>query len=170
MYPQERIATFIEKHFIPARVHVRDQPQEFQRLGERYGALWTPTILGLDADGKEHHRIEGFLEPEEFLAQLKLGLGKIAFNAKRWDEAQRFFQDIVDRHEDTDAAPEALYRAGAARYKATGDARALAETAAAFGKRYQGSTWATKASVWKPPRPTGSDDRASDDERSGARA
>jgi hypothetical protein len=41
------------EHFIPARVHVREQPAERQRLGERYGVQWTPTILELDADGAE---------------------------------------------------------------------------------------------------------------------
>jgi len=35
------------------------------------------------------------------------------------------------------------------KYKATGDAAALKETAQRFGDRYQDSTWATKASVWK---------------------
>ena len=51
----------------------------------------------------------------------------------------------------TDAAPEALYWAGVARYKATGDAAALAETAAEFANRYQDSAWAKKASVWSKP-------------------
>src|SRR2546422_5118149 len=30
-----------------------------KRYGERYKAPWTPTILELDPDGVEHHRIEG---------------------------------------------------------------------------------------------------------------
>ena len=149
MYPQDQVATFIEGNFIPARLHVREQAEDFQRFGERYGAQWTPTILELDPDGKEQHRIEGFLEADAFLAQLELGLAKIAFAAKRWQDAERRFRDIVDRHPHTDAAAEALYWAGVSRYKAGGEASALAETAAAFSTRYQDSPWATKASVWK---------------------
>ena len=40
--------------------------------------------------------------------------------------------------------------AGVARYKATGDAAALKDTAERFKKRYADSTWAKKASVWAP--------------------
>jgi len=49
----------------------------------------------------------------------------------------------------TDAAPEAQYWAGVAKYKATGDPAALKETGRAFSKQYQDSTWAKKASVWQ---------------------
>jgi len=149
VYPDERVASFISENFIPARVHVREQAEDFQRLGERYGAQWTPTTLMLDSDGKEQHRVEGFLEADDFLAQLRLGLGKIEFNAKRWQDAERAFQGVVASHPETDAAAEALYWAGVSRYKATGDAGALSQTTAAFATRYQDSAWAKKASVWK---------------------
>jgi len=130
-------------------VHVREQAADFKRFGERYGAQWTPAILELDPDGMEQHRVEGFLETGDFLAQLKLGLGKSAFKAKQWQDAERQFREVVERFGQSDAAAEALYWAGVSRYKATGDASALKETAAAFGSRYSGSTWAKKASIWK---------------------
>lgn len=44
--------------------------------------------------------------------------------------------------------PEALYWAGVAKYKATGEAGALAETAEHFKTRFPESNWAKKASVW----------------------
>jgi hypothetical protein len=149
VYPQERVARFIEENFIPVRLHVLEQREDFQRVGERYGALWTPSLLELDSDGKEHHRVEGFLEADDLLAQLKLGLGKIAFHEKRWRDAERLFEEVIDEHGDTDAAAEALYWAGVSRYKANGDAAELARTAAAFTTRYQDSTWAKKSSIWK---------------------
>jgi len=34
---------------VPVRVHVRDQADEFKRLGERYGVQWTPTTLVIDS-------------------------------------------------------------------------------------------------------------------------
>jgi TolA-binding protein len=55
---------------------------------------------------------------------------------------------FVKRYPETEAAPEAVYWAGVARYKATGDASALSETARQFRERYQSSSWAKKASVW----------------------
>ena len=149
MYPNERVASFVSSQFIPVRVHVRDQAKDFQRLGDRYGAHWTPTILELDPDGTEHHRVEGFLEASDLLAQLKLGLGKTAFDGKQWQEAERHFRQVVDQHAKTDAAQEALYWAGVSRYRATGDAGALGETAAALDEQYPNSTWAKKASIWR---------------------
>jgi TolA-binding protein len=148
VYPDERVARFVTENFIPARVHVRDQAADFQRLGARYNAQWTPTILELDPDGTERHRIEGFLDAGEFLAQLALGLAHGAFQRREWAEAERRFREVVDRFPRTDAAPEALYWAGAARFNGTHDPAALSATAAAFADRYQDSAWARKASVW----------------------
>ena len=62
----------------------------------------------------------------------------------------RFDYRLGGGHGSTDAAPEALYWAGVARYKATGDAAALSDTAGQFRQRYQESSWAKKASVWNP--------------------
>ena len=139
---------FVNENFIPARVHVKDDSALYQKYGEKYGAQWTPTILELDSDGVERHRIEGFLPNDEFLAQLMLGAAQIAFAEQRWDEAEKRFREIVDKFPNTDAAPEALYWAGVSPYKRTHDNVFLKNTANAFKDRYQDTTWAKKASVW----------------------
>ena len=151
MWPDERVVRLVTENFFPARVHVKEQAADFQRFGERYGAQWTPTVLMLDPDGAERHRIEGFLPSEEFLAQITLGLGHLAFHAKQFPDAERRFRDLIKSFPATDAAPEAQYWAGVSRYKATGDGSALAETAHAFDQRYRDTVWAKKASVWKAP-------------------
>jgi hypothetical protein len=147
VYPDERVARFIQENFIPARVHVKDP--NFKRLSQGYNAPWTPTLLVIDPGGTERHRIEGFLPAEDLLSQLSLGLGHSGFAREQWDEAERRFREVVDRYPGTEAAPEALYWAGVSRYKGKGDAAALAETGREFSKRYQGSSWAKKASVWR---------------------
>jgi len=149
VWPNERVVKFVTDHFIPVRVHVRDHKDEFKRLGERYGAQWTPTILMLHPDGKELFRIEGFLPLQDFLTQLELGLAHAAFAREDWKEAERHFSEVVKQSKEDGAGPEALYWAGVARYKATQDPSALTETAHAFEKRYSDSLWAKKASVWK---------------------
>ncbi len=131
---------------------MRDQAADFQRFGARYGAQWTPTILELDPEGIERHRIEGFLPAEDFLAQLTLGLGHAAFKREDWKEAERRYREVVDRYPEAEAAPEALYWAGVARYKGSHDAAALAETANAFAGHYTDTSWAKKASVWAKAR------------------
>ena len=148
MWPDERVARFVNDNFLAARVHVRQNPEAFKQYSERYKAPWTPTILLLDADGVEHHRIEGFLPTDDFLAQLMLGRARIAFDQAHWAEAERWFREIVEQLPNSDAAPEALYWAGVAPYKATGNPVSLKATGQAFKGRYQDTPWAKKASVW----------------------
>ena len=128
------------------RIHVKDPGAPAAM--ERFAAQWTPTTLVLDPDGRERHRIEGFLPPDDFLAQLRLGLGQLAMSSSRFIDAEREFDQVVKELPDSDAAPEAQYWRGVSKYKGTNDAAALKETADAFKKRYGDSTWAKKASIW----------------------
>jgi hypothetical protein len=145
----ERIEQLVNQNYLPARVHVKEDAAAFERLGKKYGAQWTPTVLFLDPGGVERHRIEGFLPANEFAAQLLLGLGHLAFQAEKFADAQRGFEDVLKEYPNSDAAAEAQYWAGVSRYKASGDAKSLAATAAAFESRYKDSVWAKKASVWR---------------------
>jgi hypothetical protein len=145
VYPDSDVASFVTSNFVPARIHIKEQPQTFKR----FGAEWTPTVLTWDpASNVERHRIEGFLPKEEFLPQLMIGRGQFAYGRQQWDEAERCFRDAVDRFPASDAAAEATYWAGVARYKRTGDASALHETGQALRERYPQSVWAKKGSVW----------------------
>lgn len=139
---------FVEENFVPVRVHVREQADEFKRLAARYGERWTPTILVIDPTGEERYRVEGFLPAVDLLGQLALGLGHSAFAGSDFVEAERRFRDVVESYPDTEAAAEALYWAGVARYKTTGDVAALTDTARQFQQRYRDTSWAKKASIW----------------------
>jgi TolA-binding protein len=143
VYPDPQVATFITQNFVPARAHVKEQGEAF----DRFGVQWTPTVLLLDADGTERHRIEGYLPAPDFLAQLELGFAHAAKARGDWAEAERRYREIADGPAG-EAAAEALYWAGVAKYKASGDPSALASTAQAFQTRFTDSSWAKKASVW----------------------
>lgn len=134
----------VRENFIPVRIQIRENPAPM----ERFNVQWTPTIVLLGPDGKEHHRIEGFLGVDDFLAQLTLGLGHIARAEQEWGRAEEAYREVLDRLPATDAAAEAQYWLGVTRYKATNDAAALGETARAFKEKYSDSTWAKKASIW----------------------
>ena len=136
------------EHFIPVRVHVK-QKDEFARIGGMYNAHWTPATLLIDGEGKERHRIEGFLPLEDFASQLLLGRAHAARAVSDFAEAEQRYRETIERYPLTEAAAEAQYWAGVARFKATNDSRALIDTARAFDERYQESPWAKKASVWK---------------------
>jgi hypothetical protein len=150
VYPDDRVARLIKEAFVPARVHVKEQPEDFRRLGDRFNAHWTPTVLFLEPDGTERHRIEGFLPTEDFLAQLTLGLGRAAFARQEWEPAEQHFREVVEEYPNATAAPEAVYWAGVARYKRTNDPTALRETAREFTERYTDSEWAKRSSIWLP--------------------
>ena len=144
MYPDPRAIKFIDENFLPVKIHIKEQPETFKR----FGTQWTPTLVILDAAGVERYRFEGFLPTEEFLAQLELGLAKSAFAREKWTEAEQRYRTLVEHYPNAETAAEALYWAGVSKYKAGGDASALAETASEFQKRYSVSVWAKKASVW----------------------
>ena len=149
MYPDERVVQLVTSEFVPVRVHVRDPDGLYARMSERLNVHWTPTVLILDGDGVERHRIEGFVPLDDFLAQVKLGLARSALQRGALEDAERRFREVVAEHPQSDPAPEALYWAGVARYKGQNDPNALAETAQAFTTRYVDSVWAKKASVWR---------------------
>jgi thioredoxin family protein len=144
VYPEPRVATFINNNLIPVRLHVKTHPEAMQR----FKVDWTPTVLIVDGDGTELHRIEGFLPADEFLGQLQLGFGHAQFTKGNFQDAERHFRDVCENLAGTDAAAEATYWAGVSRYKGSNDASALKATAQAFKDQYQNSVWAKKASIW----------------------
>ncbi len=115
---------------------------------DRFAVQWTPTILILDSEGKEQHRIEGFLPTDDFLAQLHLGLAQTEFRNNRFEESERLFRQVVDQFPNGDAAAEAQYWAGVSRYKRSHDGADLKAVAEEFKKRYSDTPWAKRASIW----------------------
>ena len=144
MYPNERVAEFVNKNFVPIKIHVKEHPEAFGR----FGAQWTPTLIVMDPEGKERYRFEGYLPPDDFLAQLELGLAKAAFARDDFAESERLFREVAQQFPKSDAAPEALYWAGVSKYKASHDPTPLADAARQLKQRYPESSWAKKASVW----------------------
>jgi tetratricopeptide (TPR) repeat protein len=149
VYSDPRVAGFVMENFRPVRIHVKEDAEAWTTVGAALGVEWTPTVLILDGAGAERHRLEGFLPTDDFLAQLSLGLAKAAFSRGDFADAEARYRQIVERYPTNEAAPEALYWAGVSKYKGSNDAAALQETARAFDGRYQETSWAKKASVWK---------------------
>ena len=113
--------------------------------------MWTPTALLLDSSGKERWRNEGYLPKNEFVSNLKNGLGRIAFMAKNWVEAEMWYDDVVHHHSETFAAPEAMYWRAVAYYKRTNDHTALTNVAQELEDNYPRSLWNLKAVPWRTP-------------------
>jgi len=129
---------------VPVEAHIKEHPVYFHR----FDALWTPTILILDSEGKERWRIEGYLPKTEFHARLELGLARVDFMHKLWSQAEQRYAAIVERYPQTAAAPEAVYWRVISRYKMTNDHTVLGAAAEELSQKYPGSEWALKASVF----------------------
>ena len=134
----------MENNFIPLQIDFNKN----KALVKRYAVKWTPTIIILNSDGEEHHRFVGYLPPEDFIAQIILGKGKVEFDLDRFEQAMQCFQEILVRFPKADAAPEAQYYLGVSKYKSSHDPKELKLGLEVLQRDYANSEWTKKAQVY----------------------
>jgi hypothetical protein len=142
-YPDERVASFVRQHFVPAKVMVREKPE----VAASFDVIWTPNVVVADGAGKTTYRIEGYLPPEDFIAQLALGLGRYELEHQQFAKAAHHFEEVAKRHRGSDAAAQALYWLGVAQYKHSKDHAQLRPSWDKLVKEYPNSEWAKRANV-----------------------
>lgn len=141
-YPDPEVARMIEEHFVPVQFNVVDQPE----MMERFNAPWTPTLIVQDAEGKEHRRSTGYLDPKRFVAEMALARLMAAVDRRDFrtaaalaGPAQRMTQGDPERE------PEALYWSSVTAYKDTNDASLLLAGWNRLLDTFPQSEWAHKA-------------------------
>ncbi len=139
-YPNEKVVDFIEKHMIPIQVLSDAQP-----LAKNFNIQWTPTVITLDEEGKEHHRTIGFLAPEEFIPSLMLGIAKCHFDRQKFTDALTMLENILKDYPKSDSAPEAVYLRGVSLYKSTHKPEPLKEAYNRLLAEYPSSDWTKRA-------------------------
>ena len=139
-YPDEKVIEFIEKNMIPIQVLFDSQP-----LAAKFNIQWTPTVITLDEEGKEHHRTIGFLSPEEFIPSLMLGVAKCHFDREGFGKALEMLEKISKDYPKSDATPEAVYVRGVALYKSTHQAAHLKDAYKRLQGEYPSSEWTKRA-------------------------
>jgi tetratricopeptide (TPR) repeat protein len=139
-YPNDKVIKFIQRHMIPLRV-----PFDAQPLSSDFNIKWTPTLVTLDANGKEHHRTVGFFPPEELIPSLLLGIAKSYFERERFGEALSTLEELLTDYPKSDAAPEAIYLRGVCRYKSTHDPKPLKGAYEQLQANYPLSEWTKRA-------------------------
>ncbi len=102
-YPNPRTVEFVNRYMIAVRAHTNSLPQ----WATRFVIQYTPTVITLDGDGKEHHRTVGFLPPEEFIPSLMLGIGKAHFEAKEFTKAKAMLEWLLMEFPHSQAASAA---------------------------------------------------------------
>jgi len=144
-YPEPRVAAFVGQHFIPVKISVKEKPD----VAASFEVAWTPNVVVGDEAGKAHYRIEGYLPPEDFIAQLALGLGRYEFDRQQFGRAMHHFEEVAQRHPGTEAGAQALYWLGVAHYKDSKDPAQLRPSWERLIREYPGSQWAKRADVPK---------------------
>src|SRR5919199_3546311 len=104
-YPDPRVTSFVRQNFVPVKVSFPEKPD----VAASYDVAWTPTVVVGDETGKGHYRVEGYLPPEDFIAQLALGLGRYEFDRQQFARAIHHFEEVAQRHRGSDAPAQALY-------------------------------------------------------------
>ncbi|RJX27627.1 MAG: hypothetical protein C4531_13470 [Desulfurivibrio sp.] len=139
-YPNEKVIEFINNNMIPVRL-----PADAKPWSEDFNVNWTPTIITLGADGREHHRTLGFLAPEELIPSLMLGIAKIYFDAGQFEESLKGLAALLVEYPKSDAVPEAIYLQGVNRYKNTHEAGPLKAAYERLLAEHASSEWTKKA-------------------------
>ena len=143
-YPNEGVAKFVDLNFVPVQVQSANK-----ELADKYNISWTPTILVLDADGKEHYRSVGFLQPDVFLATFELGKARYYLDREQFAEARALLEELIERCPVPEVVPEAIFYHGVASYKQTHDPKPLRQAYDTLTSKYPQSDWAKRAEPYK---------------------
>lgn len=119
-----------------------DKPTELMR---QFMITWTPTLIVHDKEGREHHRIVGYVPVDDLLAHLGLGRAKVFFDRNHFGDAISALQTVIERHPHAGPTPEAVFYLGVAGYKSAHDATALRRAYDTLTATYPQSEWARRA-------------------------
>ncbi len=139
-YPNAKIIEFLQSGVVPLQLAHNAQPHATD-----YGIKWTPSLLLIDGEGREHHRVTGFLPAVELIPSLLLGIGKGHFNKDQFKEALENFERVISEYPYGSSAPEAVFFKGVASYKSTQQPGHLKDAYNTLQLRYHYSEWARRA-------------------------
>jgi hypothetical protein len=142
-YSDKKVQEYLQAEFIP----VKSQCFWDKRTDamKRFIVSWTPTLIVLDAQGKEHHRIVGFVPTDDFMANLKLGKGKEFFDRFRFADANKAFRALIEQHPNAGVVPEAVFYTGVTDYWSSHDPKGLRRAYDTLTARFPQSEWARRA-------------------------
>ena len=143
-YPNEGVAKFVDLNFVPVQVETSNKD-----LVGKYNVSWTPTILVLDSDGKEHYRSVGFLQPDVFIATFELGKARYYLDLEQFAEARALLEELIERCPVPEVLPEAIFFHGVASFKQTHDGKPLKKAYETLMAKYPQSEWAKRAEPYK---------------------
>ena len=140
-YPNPEVDRYLTAHFIPVQFDVVEQPE----VMEQFNTPWTPTLIVQDAEGREHRRAQGYLDPSRFLGEMALAWLKDAIDRRDFEAARaRSAEALEQTRGDSTREPEALYWSSVAAYKASNEPGQLMEGWNGLLENFPQSEWAKR--------------------------
>jgi hypothetical protein len=141
-YPNPAVSQTIEEQFVPVQFNVAEQPD----VMDRFNTPWTPTLIVQDAEGREHRRSQGYLDPQRFIAEMALARLLAAINRRDFVAAhERSRPALTATRGDATREPEAIYWSAVAAYKVANDANALVAGWNRLLDEFPATEWAKRA-------------------------
>jgi hypothetical protein len=143
-YADEAVDALLAREFVCVRYDTSRAGDGLWRLTGSLAMLWAPDVAIMTHRLRQVRRLAGYLPPPRFAAQLRTGLALWHLHEARYTPALAHFAAAADAEGAGDAAPEALYWAGVAAYRAGGPS-ALRTWWARLTERHPASDWAMRA-------------------------
>ena len=141
-YPNPEVERVIREQFVPVQFNVVEQPE----VMDQFNGHWTPTLIVQDAEGSEHRRTQGYLDPPRFLAEMALARLQDAINESRFDAVPALAREAQERSKgDPTREAEAIYWSSVAEYKASHDGNKLLAGWNRLLDEFPQSEWAKRA-------------------------
>ena len=135
-YPTPAVIDFLNDEVIPLKLTTQSEPQ-----ASDFWVRWTPALFILDPYGNPHHRMIGFVPPDQFIPHLLLGKALALFAHRRFNDALANLERLLEGHAQSYAAPQAVYFRGICRYRTTKDNSHLKIGHQILAAEYPDSEW-----------------------------
>jgi len=139
-YSRPDVMHVLKEMVLPVRV-----TPETRHLFRTYSVDVTPSQLMIGDNGFIRQRSTGFLNGQELMAFLLLGIGKYYFDQSRIGDALKMVEKLIEEYGESRLIPEALFHRGFFLYKKTLDHRHLRETHLVMERRFPESDWTRSA-------------------------
>jgi hypothetical protein len=148
-YPDEQVSEFFAENFEAVQVHIGEKDPAIRETIRKYRMLWAPAYVVLDERGEEVRRFIGYQPPRNFVAELRIGLGKAHILHRRNDEAFQQFRAAADLEPPAPVSDEGVYWAGIAiHYRDKTSLDSLHLYWRELERRFPHSRWWTAANVF----------------------
>jgi TolA-binding protein len=143
-YPEEKVAKFISLNFVPVQIQSSNK-----EMMQRFAVSWTPTLIVLDGEGREHFRAVGFFSPEEMVATFAAAKGRWALDTDQLADARALFEEVMNNYPESDAAAMATFFGGVTRYKMDHNPQVLRESYELLKEKFPHSIWTKQADHYR---------------------